>query len=262
MRNGVPPGAQKSTSVKRVPAVKRAAAILWELSDRPTPMNLSQISRAVDTIPSTCLHILRELVSARLVSYDLNSKTYQLGPGIIDLAKSANQLNNFADLVQPHLQAIADRFIMTATATSNIDDQHLALVAYASPPSTISLNVTLGGRVPLMSGASGRCFAAFGGMTESKIKQNFAKIKWVRPVDYESWKKQVELTREQGYSEDREGFVEGVTAIAVPVHMPQGNVIHTIGVTAITAQLEAIDRNVLITDLRKAAEDVSKHLTW
>ena len=64
--------------VKRVPAVRRAGAILWELSNRAAPMNLSQASRAVGVIPSTCLHILRELVSARLVSYDSNSKTYQL----------------------------------------------------------------------------------------------------------------------------------------------------------------------------------------
>ena len=48
-------------AVKRVPAVRRAA-LLWELSDRAAPMNLSQASRAVGVIPSTCLHILRELV--------------------------------------------------------------------------------------------------------------------------------------------------------------------------------------------------------
>ena len=50
------------SQVKRVPAVRRAASILWELADGSTPMNLSQISRAVDVIPSTCLHILRCLL--------------------------------------------------------------------------------------------------------------------------------------------------------------------------------------------------------
>ena len=65
-----------------MPAVRRAASILWELADGSTPMSLSQISRAVDVIPSTCLHILRELATARFVSYDPGSKTYQLGSGI------------------------------------------------------------------------------------------------------------------------------------------------------------------------------------
>ncbi len=252
---------KQSTSIKRVPAVKRAAAILWELADRPTPMNLSQISRTVGIIPSTCLHILRELVSARLISYDVTSKTYQLGSGIADLAKSATQLNDFAELAKPRLQAIANRFIMTATATSKIDDQHLALVAFANPPNTISLKVTLGGRVPLMSGASGRCFAAFGNMTEKQIRQNFAKVKWVRPIDFDTWMEQVEQTRIDGYSEDREGFVDGVSAIALPVYMPDGSVSHTIGVFAITAQLEAIDREELVLALRQSADGINRRLS-
>lgn len=252
---------KQGTSIKRVPAVRRAAGILWELADRPTPMNLSQISRAVGIIPSTCLHILRELVSARLVSYDVNSKTYQLGSGITDLAKSALRLNDFAEHAKPRLQSIANRFSMTATATSKIDDQHLALVAFANPPDSISLNVTLGGRVPLMSGASGRCFAAFGNMTDRQIKQNFAKVKWVRPISYDTWMEQVEQTRMDGFSEDREGFVKGVSAIALPIFMPDGSVSHTIGVYAITAQLEAIDREELISALRKTAEDINHRMS-
>lgn len=252
---------KQGSSIKRVPAVRRAAGILWELADRQTPMNLSQISRAVGIIPSTCLHILRELVSARLVSYDVNSKTYQLGSGITDLAKSAMRLNDFAELAKPRLQAIANRFSMTATATSKIDDQHLALVAFANPPDSISLNVTLGGRVPLMSGASGRCFAAFGNMTDRQIKQNFAKVKWVRPISYDAWMDQVEQTRVDGFSEDREGFVKGVSAIALPIFMPDGSVSHTIGVYAITAQLEAIDRVELITALKQSAEDINHRMS-
>ena len=249
------------TSIKRVPAVRRAAGILWELADRPTPMNLSQISRAVGIIPSTCLHILRELVSARLVSYDVSSKTYQLGSGITDLAKSALRLDDFAELAKFRLQTIANRFSMTATATSKIDDQHLALVAFANPPDSISLNVTLGGRVPLMSGASGRCFAAFGNMAERQIKQNFVKVKWVRPITYDDWMSQVEQTRVDGFSEDREGFVKGVSAIALPVFMPDGSVSHTIGVYAITVQLEAIDREELISALRQSAKDISHRMS-
>lgn len=252
---------KQSKSIKRVPAVKRAAAILWEMADRPTPMNLSQISRAVGIIPSTCLHILRELVSARLVSYGVNSKTYQLGSGIIDLAKSAKQLNNFAELAKPRLQAIANSFTMTATATSKIDDQHLALVAFANPLNTISLNVTLGGRVPLMSGASGRCFAAFGNMSEKQVKQNFAKVNWVHTIDYDTWMKQVEQTKIDGYSEDREGFVEGVSAIALPVFMPDDSVTHTIGILTITAQLEAINREELLSALKQSAEDINLRLS-
>ncbi len=252
--------AGKDSSVKRVPAVRRAAAILWELSDRSTPMNLSQISRAVDVIPSTCLHILRELASARLVAYDESSKTYQLGAGIADLAKSAAHLNNFAELARPRLQSLADRFNVTATATSKIGDHHLGLTAFANPPSAISIRVTLGGRAPLLSGASGRCFAAFGGMSEERIRRAFNRVKWERPIDFETWHAQVEKARIEGYAEDWGGFVKGVSTMAVPVFSPDGSVSHTIGVFAIDAQLTAENRIEIFRALRQTADDIQARL--
>lgn len=252
---------KKSSPVKRVPAVRRAAAILWELASRPTPMSLSQISRAVNVIPSTCLHILRELASARLISYDQSSKTYQLGSGISDLAISATRLYNFADVAKPHLQSIADRFVMTATATSRIDDQHLSLVAFANPASGISVRMTLGGRAPLVSGAAGRCFAAFGGMREDQIEANFSRIKWDAPIEYPTWKEQVEQTKLDGYAEDRENYVAGISAIAVPVLMPSDKVSHTVGVYSISAQLVKWDKELIVEYLKQAATDISKRLS-
>lgn len=255
-----PDKSRQGSSVKRVPAVRRAADILWELAGRPAPMNLSQISRAVHIIPSTCLHILRELVAARLISYDLNTKTYQLGSGIADLAKSATYLYQFADVARPQLQEIASRFSMTATATSRIDDQHLALVAFANPPNGISVSVTLGGRAPLMSGAAGRCFAAFGGLTEKQIASIFAKIEWDDPIAYPVWREQVEATKVEGYAVDRENFVAGVSAIAVPVVMPGRLVSNTVGVYAITAQLQRTDQNLVVSALKQVADTLSSRL--
>jgi DNA-binding IclR family transcriptional regulator len=102
--------------------------------------------------------------------------------------------------------------------------------------------------------------AAFGTMSEKQIRQGFAKVKWVGPVDYETWMKQVAQTRVDGYAEDREGFVEGVSTLAVPIFMPDGSVSHAIGVFAITAQLEAIEREEIVSALRRTAEEITRHL--
>ena len=121
---------------------------------------------------------------------------------------------------------------------SKIDAQHLALAAFASPSSTISIRVTLGGRVPLMSGASGRIFAAFGGIPENQVRRNFERVKWVLPIDYETWRVQVAQAVKNGYAEDCEGFVEGVSTLAVPVYSFDGTMTHTLGVFAVDSQLE------------------------
>ena len=223
-------------------------------------MSLSHISRAVGVIPSTSMHILRELVLARLVSYDTVSKTYELGMGIQDLAQSSAKLKSFATIVKPRLQSIANHFDMTVTATSRVDDKHLALTAYANPPNAISIRVTLGGRVPVTSGASGRVFAALGGMSEKQIKQNFDRVKWVRPIDYKVWRSQVDQVIENGYAEDREQFVEGVSTVSVPVYNRDGSVSHTIGVFAINSQLEAANHKKILKALWEVADYVNQNL--
>lgn len=258
--DSAPSSSQKGSSVKRVPAVRRSMAILWELADAVSPMNLSHISRAVGVIPSTCMHILRELVLARLVSYDTVSKTYELGMGIQDLAQSSAKLKSFATIVKPRLQLIANQFNMTATATSKVDDKHLALTAYANPPNTISIKVTLGGRVPVTSGASGRVLAAFGGMSEKQIRQNFDKVKWVRPIDYKVWRSQVDQVVKDGYAEDKEGFVQGVSTLSVPVYNRDRTVSHTIGVFAINSQLEAANHKKILESLWAVADYIHHNL--
>jgi len=245
---------EERSPVKRVPAVRRAMAILWELADSSTPMSLSHISRAVGVIPSTSMHILRELVLARLVSYDTVSKTYELGMGIQDLAQSSAKLKSFATIVKPRLQLIANQFNMTATATSKVDDKHLALTAYAHPPNAISIRVTLGGRVPVASGASGRVFTAFGGLSEKQIKQNFERVKWVRPIEYKTWRVQVDQVIEDGYAEDREVFVEGVSTLSVPVYNRDRSVSHTVGVFAISSQLKDINHKKILEALWDVAD--------
>ena len=251
---------ESGPAVKRVPAVKRAVALLWELSDRTAPMSLSQASRAVDVIPSTCLHILRELVSARLVSYDSNSKTYQLGSGIHELAQSALKINHFSELAKPRLQEIANTFNMTATATSKADDHHLALTAFANPPSSISIRVSLGGRVPLFAGASGRIFAAYGDMTMKQIRDNFNQVNWEEPISFNKWMLQVQEVKRKGYAIDQEEFMLGVSAIAVPVYTSENHVFHTIGVLAINSQLKKTKRIELINLLKETAKEISLNL--
>jgi len=66
MPNGKTPSAAVAASAKTVPAVRRGGAILWRLAECGEPLGLSEIARATDMLPSTALHILRELTHAGL----------------------------------------------------------------------------------------------------------------------------------------------------------------------------------------------------
>jgi DNA-binding IclR family transcriptional regulator len=252
--------AAPAAASKSVPAVKRAAAILSLLANEGRAMTLSQIAHAVDVLPGSCLQILRELAQVRLLAFDPAHKTYRLGPGLVDLARAVMRQDPFAESAQPYLKEIAEAYGMTAFATAATDEDHFACVALAQPPVSMSLNVTLGGRVPLLSGAAGRCFAAFGAYPKARLRRSFAKVRWEIPMSFEQWLADVEDVQRLGYSEDAGAFARGVTTIAVPVFAHDDSVRGSIGVGVISAQLDGRLKTRLIQHLKKAARGIGAQL--
>ena len=253
-------GDSKIPSHKRVPAVKRAAEILWLMAERSSPMTLSQISHSVDSLPSTCLHTLRELVTARLVSVNRSTKSYSLGEGIRELAQSAAQQDNFAEIARVHLQRLSTQMDVTTTVTAQTDEKHITLIAFASPSKSVSLNVTLGARVPTFSGAAGRCIAAHSGLSKAELKTGFFAVKWENPPEFKNWLDEVEQTRIQGYGEDHGNFNVGVTALSAPIFSPDGTVSRVIGCFAISAQLDQSHERKISQVLMQTASDISTQL--
>ncbi len=63
---------------------------------------------------STCLHILRALVSEQLVRVDPSTKQYSLGTGMLPLARAVLVNSDFASVVQPRLDDLSKRYGVTA----------------------------------------------------------------------------------------------------------------------------------------------------
>lgn len=246
---------------KSVPAVRRAASILWLLAQRHEPVNLSQIARETDTLPSTALHILRELAAARLIAIDPQQKLYSLGPGLLDIARAIARRSDFAEISRPLLQDIARRFGVTATATAGLDADHNACVASVSPDHTMSLNVTVGGRVPTLAGAAGRCIAAFSNTPKSELRKRFERIRWQQPLDFDAWLAQVLHVRTAGFAEDAGWFARGITTLAAPVFNPDGSVTRAIGIASISAALDAGIRSEIATAIKEAAEKATAQMS-
>jgi DNA-binding IclR family transcriptional regulator len=254
-----PPSAV-SPQAKGVPAVRRAVAILGLLAGQQEPMTLSQIAQATSILPGSCLQILRELALARLLTFDSRHKTYRLGRGLVELARAVSRQDPFAEAAAPHLQEIAELYGMTATATAMCDDEHVACVALAQPPVAMSLHVTLGGRVPLLSGAAGRCYAAYGGHTRPMLRRWFTKVRWQVPLGFEKWLAEVAQVSACGWAQDTGAFSRGVTTLAVPVFAPGGSIRGVIGVGVVSEQLDERLKARTILKLKRAAADVGAQL--
>jgi hypothetical protein len=103
----------RAVKESKAPAISRAAAVLRLLGKHDAPLGLQPIARELGLVPSTCLYVLRALVAEGLVAFDPDTKRYALDAGVLTLARQWLRRDAFADLAQPALDKLAQRFGVT-----------------------------------------------------------------------------------------------------------------------------------------------------
>jgi DNA-binding IclR family transcriptional regulator len=239
-------------TIRAVPAVSRAIAILRLLGRSRAPMGVKAIAEALDIVPSTALHILRVLVVEELVRVDAD-KRYTLGMGTLALASASLETDDFPARVQPHLDALSRRYGVTAIGLALPNLQHMIVVALSRAQAPVRLHVDVGSRFPALISATGRCVAAFGSHPPAEIEKRFKALRWNNAPSWSAWCREVETVRRQGYSIDRDTYIAGVTVVGVPVLDASGRIEHSIASVGITGQLDRTKAVELAHDMQAAA---------
>lgn len=243
-----------------VPAVSRAAAILRLLGRSAEPVGVQAIARALDIVPSTCLHILRTLTAEEFVSVDPATKRYALGAGLLTLSRQWLGQNPFAELAQPALERIAREHGVSAIGVQVTGLEHMLVVAIARSEGMIQLHTQIGSRFPATISATGRCIAAFGGYEPEELRRRFRKLRWDNAPSLEQWEAQVQETRKTGYAIDSGNYMAGVTIVAAPVFGLGGALSHSLVVVGISGQLRDAELARIGRELRESAAQVSRRL--
>ncbi len=246
-------------TLRAVPAVTRAVAILRLLGRAKAPMGVKAISRALGLVPSTSLHILRVLVSEELVEVDA-AKQYSLGMGTLSLARTALDSSDFPTLVQPKIDELSRRYPVTAIGVELPNLEHMIVVALSQTQAPVRLHVDIGSRFPALISATGRCVAAFTGQPPAEIDKRFRSLRWHNAPSYETWCKEVDTVRRQGFSIDRGNYIAGVTVVAVPVLDAAGTIAQSIAAVGISSQLDRATSVALAHDMQDAARAVAAEL--
>jgi DNA-binding IclR family transcriptional regulator len=250
----------KSPRVRAVPAVTRAVAILRLLSRSRTPMGLKTIAESLDLVPSTALHIVRALVAEDLLRVDPQTKRYQLGVGMLPLARAVLENADFPGLVRPKLEHLAAQYGVMAIGVEVPDLDNMIVVALARSQAPVRLHVDVGSRFPALISATGRCLAAFSGQPIKEIEKRFRLLRWDNAPSYDTWRKEVDQTRRQGFSIDRGNYITGVTIVAVPVLNNRGTISHTIAAVGLGSQLDRTTALALARDMRVVAEEIATQI--
>ncbi|WP_299310158.1 IclR family transcriptional regulator C-terminal domain-containing protein [uncultured Croceicoccus sp.] len=238
---------------KPVGAVVQTIRLLRALSESDAPLGVSAAARAAGINTSTAFNVLRTLTAETLTVFDEPTKTYSLGPGLLDLCGALRQ-PSLAEKIRaelPELAAKTGRLI----ALWEVMGTRLILLDRAQSDRPVRLDLDLTQRMPRYLGAVGRAAAAADGLGKAALKKEFGKLRWAGDISPADYVESVELARQQGYGVDRGALYEGIVAIASVVTDTEGKPV--LGLSAIEFAERLNEDDIAATG--KMLADVTRH---
>ncbi len=207
---------------KPVGAVVSAVRILRLLSKAKGAMRGSQIANDLGLNTSTCFNILQTLAAEKLVRYDSSTKLYRLGYGLLDLASSNAIMGHNISDISLAMQEISDALDVTMSLWRRVSNTRMLLIMITSSPRQTRVHMTLGQRLPLLVGSTGRAMASSLNLTQDELQNYFNEIRWIRPLSFDKYYQEVLIGRARGWTLDTGDFVNGLHSISAPITDKRG----------------------------------------
>jgi len=188
-------------------------------------MTLSEVANANDLSRAAArrhLHTLRHLGYV----VQIGGK-FQLTPKILDLGHSYLSSLNFAEVLSPLMNDLSHALRRPCSAAIQ-DGYEIVYVQHVGRPEFISINVTVGSRLPAYATSIGQIVLA--GLPDEELREFLAKGDFPRLTPYTiTDKEQLEAAvleaRQQGYALVDQQLELGLRSLAVPIRDRSGDVV-------------------------------------
>lgn len=244
---------------RRIGTVSSAFAILRLLARAGIPLGITAIAQYLKLTPSSAFNIAKTMVAENWLLFDDREKTYQLGPGIIDVMRQSLDPERAFDLIRSRVEPIAKAWSITA-GIWRVQGERLIAGGSVVSNNGMHIRINVGHRLPLLSGAAGRCVAAHADFSADQIARLFRKVRWECPLSFDQFIMEVELVRNRGWSLDVGNFVRGATTVAVPVFDDLGRIRSCLFGTMFSSQHPEEAYPALADELKAAASWASSRL--
>lgn len=244
---------ERTRKTKLVQSVIRASKILKAFSAEKYELSITELSEIVDLPVSSVYRIVASLESERLIEQDLESKRYHLGLEVFMLGRGVLNHMGLGWDALPNIKRLAD----LTGETVNMGALRRGNVVYLQRIETehlVRANLPLVG-VPAHCTAIGKILLAY--LTDEELEELVSK-EGLEPygpntiTSLDELKKELQKTRERGFSIDDEEFGANVRCIGAPIRDRNGSVIAGIAISAPASRLsyerlEALEKPILET---------------
>jgi DNA-binding IclR family transcriptional regulator len=244
-----------------VPALTRGREILSALSGERRSLTLSDVAASLGVTRSSAYRLLYTLVHLGFVIYDADSKSYQLGPEILNLGVGYLASRDLVEVAMPHLNRLRDRTGWSA----HLGELHGAEVVYLARVATrrsIASTVHVGTRLPARVTTMGRVLLS--GLSEQDIRDLYGDdlgIKTKAAVNLPGLLDQLAADRVRGFVVQNSVYEPGVASVAAPVRDMTDRIVAAINISAVAMFTDDAELNgPLRTEVVAAAQAISREI--
>lgn len=243
-------------------SLARGLAVIHAFQERKRQLTIAQISHRTEIPRAAIRRCLLTLMKLGYVATD--GRTWSLLPKVLTLGHAYLSSTPLAVTAQPILDRLSDQLHEACSMATLEGDEVLYLARSATPQRLISVDLSVGSRLPAYCTSMGRVLLA--GLSDAALEDYLARadlqIKTSRTLHTpEALRENIAEIRRQGWVIVDQELETGLRSLAVPLHDSAGQVLAALNVGT---HVSRVSRKELETRflpvLLQASEELSTRL--
>jgi IclR family KDG regulon transcriptional repressor len=249
-------------SFKRVPAVDKTFAILELVATSKESLGISEITRALDFNKSTVFNIIHTLTDLEILKQAPDNK-FSLGIQFYLLSKASRNGSEIISTIHPYLERINQKTNLSVFLGIR-SGLHAVIMDKVDADFDIKISSEIGMRLPLLAGAGGKAILCQ--MPDDEIDQILSdnvlrQFTRYSSIDKNKYKNMLKKARREGIAFDKEEYIEGIRALAVPLKIDNGNPQFAIWAVGLKGQIRNEVIGAYAELLTKSAKEIEIRLS-
>jgi DNA-binding IclR family transcriptional regulator len=250
-----------------IQSVEVGFALLDVLSRAPGPLMLRDLASAAGMSAAKAHRYLVSFHRLQLVVQDDASTRYDLGPAALKLGLASLSRLDAVKLARQRVALLIEQIGHTV-ALAVWGNHGPTIVHWEETPQAVTVNLRLGDVMPLLSSATGRCFAAFvrreaiAPMLKEEIARAQRQGRKDIPATLAEARELLDDVRQRGVARVVDTLLPGIVGFCAPVFDADGHI--ALGIVALgpTGTFDPAWGGAVERPLRAMAKQLSSDLGW
>jgi IclR family pca regulon transcriptional regulator len=213
-----------------VDAFARGLSVIRAFDAEHRMLSLAEVAEAAGISRASARRLLATLVHLGYVHAD--GRTFRLTPKVMQLGYAYLSGQTLTEIVEHYVVDVAEK-TGESSSVCVLDDTDVVYIGRASTKKIMSINLSIGTRLPAWATANGRVL--LGGLDERELEERLARSEIVGHTANTSTKvedliKAVRKAQRDGYAFTSQELEAGLTAVAVPLMDKSGRIVAAMNV--------------------------------